>query len=1080
MAYPLDLDSIYNSHLWTDARTDHAQLHNQIANSIMAIQAKLWIDGSTLNTTVDYLLTKWVSPWHHHIAWEIDDFNWQVNIIINTALESVLTDISNISGSLSSHIANLNNPHSTTKAQVWLSDVDNTSDANKPISTATQNALNLKADQLTTYTKLEVDALIPDISWKVDKAPWKWLSTEDYTTAEKNKLSGIEAWAEVNIQADWNEVNNISDAFIKNKPTIIPAAQIQSDWNQSNNALSDYIKNKPAIPTKVSDLTNDLYFISDAPVDWKQYARKDWAWAEVVSSGWWAVASVNGKVWIVILTTWDISEATDKNYVTDAQKLAITHSNRTNLDLIDQNLSQSAMPKFVWVEIDTAYTPTGLEPIGSAFWDTLTETWVIRTSTDTYLNLWAEISPLLKSWDTFDHLNWQPVYISSWTWKLPVVQLAGAAAENTSYAIYLATQDVAHTWNARWRYTQIGTVNWVPYQNVIATTDDYALWAEWTMLYLSTEVGKLTMTRPTAPNHWVTIWQICDKSWGNISINCNIRVWYELDELHDVDMNKAKTTPVDADVMLLRDSADSSIWKKLTWGNAKSTFKTYFDWLYWTIAQVLGRKVFHWVTERATQAPLPTHLTTTTFTLSTNTTPMTYWRNGVQTVVNTQKTTTLAWAAWLYHIYFNDDAWTLVNSTVFPWIDSTDTTNVFIATVYWNGSNYWIVNDERHRHSRSWEWHDWTHSTIGCRYRSWLDFSFAWTTTANTTFSISSWEIRDEDIKFAISTQTQCRLWQQTWANTYWFSTTLSTTPYSFNGTWPTAVRSDTYATVAINNSNRYFNYFVYATTSWLAPIHVFTETVSPANVGWYTSVANARAIPFPSLAWLWLSPEWKPIYRVIVNGAGLIQTMTAADDYRSVSTISWWVIPSSTASSVSETNYWNVQTAINTLIAADAALVSDTAYDATTWDWVTTIAPSKNAIRDKIESILTTITWIVPWRLFDRTYVSWQLSSNTIDYQVAHAAWSITWVKATLLSLPTWASITIQICKNGTASTNSIFTSDTPLTIATNQGATNWVYTVTDTAIDNWSFAADDVMYVIVSVSWTTLPWSYLSIVYY
>lgn len=44
------------------------------------------------------------------------------------------------------HIANTSNPHMVSKAQVGLSNVDNTSDANKPISTATQAALNDKAD----------------------------------------------------------------------------------------------------------------------------------------------------------------------------------------------------------------------------------------------------------------------------------------------------------------------------------------------------------------------------------------------------------------------------------------------------------------------------------------------------------------------------------------------------------------------------------------------------------------------------------------------------------------------------------------------------------------------------------------------------------------------------------------------------------------------------------------------------------------------------------------------------------------------------------------------------------------------
>ena len=43
------------------------------------------------------------------------------------------------------HTGNKNNPHGVTKAQIGLGNCDNTSDINKPISTATQNALNAKA-----------------------------------------------------------------------------------------------------------------------------------------------------------------------------------------------------------------------------------------------------------------------------------------------------------------------------------------------------------------------------------------------------------------------------------------------------------------------------------------------------------------------------------------------------------------------------------------------------------------------------------------------------------------------------------------------------------------------------------------------------------------------------------------------------------------------------------------------------------------------------------------------------------------------------------------------------------------------
>lgn len=59
------------------------------------------------------------------------------------------------------------------KSAVGLGNVDNTSDANKPISTATQAALNNK----------------------VDKVTGKGLSTNDFTAAYKTKLDGITAGA---------------------------------------------------------------------------------------------------------------------------------------------------------------------------------------------------------------------------------------------------------------------------------------------------------------------------------------------------------------------------------------------------------------------------------------------------------------------------------------------------------------------------------------------------------------------------------------------------------------------------------------------------------------------------------------------------------------------------------------------------------------------------------------------------------------------------------------------------------------------------------------------------------------------
>lgn len=91
-----------------------------------------------------------------------------------------------------------------------------------------------------------VQVLNAAIGNKVDKIEGKGLSTNDFTTAEKNKLDGIATGAEVNVQSDWNISDSTSDAFIKNKPTI---------------------------PTKTSQLTNDSGYKTTDNNTWKQNTK---------------------------------------------------------------------------------------------------------------------------------------------------------------------------------------------------------------------------------------------------------------------------------------------------------------------------------------------------------------------------------------------------------------------------------------------------------------------------------------------------------------------------------------------------------------------------------------------------------------------------------------------------------------------------------------------------------------------------------------------------------------------------------------------------------------------------------------
>lgn len=63
---------------------------------------------------------------------------------ISNKFSNIDNSINSLNTDLTSHKNNTSNPHNVTKSQVGLGNVDNTSDLAKPISTATQNALNTK------------------------------------------------------------------------------------------------------------------------------------------------------------------------------------------------------------------------------------------------------------------------------------------------------------------------------------------------------------------------------------------------------------------------------------------------------------------------------------------------------------------------------------------------------------------------------------------------------------------------------------------------------------------------------------------------------------------------------------------------------------------------------------------------------------------------------------------------------------------------------------------------------------------------------------------------------------------------
>ena len=247
------------------------------------------------------------------------------------------SDVAAVQADLDSHKGNTSNPHSVTKDQVGLDkvanvlqysednpppypvssvagktgavslsksdvglgNVDNTSDADKPVSDAQnainqtlQNDINTRQPKLLGQTNYSELLLTPPssaggqpgtlprstfanaaetmlaLAGKVDKVSGKQLSANDFTNAFKDKLDGIEAGAQVNSI----EGIKINDALVEpdqDKIIDLGAYQTASDAEAMGARITSLEGDLPAKANKVAGATNNHFAGLDAAGDLK-------------------------------------------------------------------------------------------------------------------------------------------------------------------------------------------------------------------------------------------------------------------------------------------------------------------------------------------------------------------------------------------------------------------------------------------------------------------------------------------------------------------------------------------------------------------------------------------------------------------------------------------------------------------------------------------------------------------------------------------------------------------------------------------------------------------------------------------
>ena len=152
------------------------------------------------------------------------------------------------------------NPHNVSKSDVGLGSVVNTGDSATPVSGGT--------------TKFTTGGAFTELAKKVDKENGKGLSTEDYTTSEKTKLSGISTGANKVEASSTNGKIKIdgTDTTVYSHPTTagnkhIPSGGSSGQFLGYDSAGTAKWVNNPNTDTSVTDVANHYAPAEDAQAE---------------------------------------------------------------------------------------------------------------------------------------------------------------------------------------------------------------------------------------------------------------------------------------------------------------------------------------------------------------------------------------------------------------------------------------------------------------------------------------------------------------------------------------------------------------------------------------------------------------------------------------------------------------------------------------------------------------------------------------------------------------------------------------------------------------------------------------------
>lgn len=247
---------------------------SDVADITLLTPSILYVSYDDFDREISWLKQNKVSTKGGDISATVAEFEESAELVVPESGE----DISTIFGKLKkavreliSHIGNKNNPHKVTKEQIGLGNAENTSDADKPVSNAVQEALDAYYTQLTAYA----DKAIADL---INGAPTTLDTLKELADAINDNKSITDALNEaIGKKANTSELGAAAYRKVANNDTttvdgyVADARIVKTHGNEIDQILGSYMQKSKYGAMHVTNFRGVWSIVTVGSYEWVAY-----------------------------------------------------------------------------------------------------------------------------------------------------------------------------------------------------------------------------------------------------------------------------------------------------------------------------------------------------------------------------------------------------------------------------------------------------------------------------------------------------------------------------------------------------------------------------------------------------------------------------------------------------------------------------------------------------------------------------------------------------------------------------------------------------------------------------------------